>query len=91
VEDSRLISYVPSLADLYRRAAGYVDKITKGYTPADLPVDQPTKFEFVINFKAAQAIGLSLPPSIFAHADEVIEYATDMLPVGVTILRPAEI
>jgi putative ABC transport system substrate-binding protein len=72
-EEGGLMAYGPLIGDLYRRAATYVDKLLKGSKPTDLPVEQPTKFEFIVNLKAAKQIGLTIPPQVLARADRVIK------------------
>lgn len=68
-----LMAYGPNTAEIFRRSAGYVDRVLKGASPAELPVQEPDKFEFIVNLKAAKALGIELSPTLLATADEVIE------------------
>jgi len=72
VEEGGLMAYGPLIGDLYRRAATYVDKILKGRTPAELPIEQPMKFDFIVNLKTAKQIGVTVPPNVVVRADTVI-------------------
>ena len=72
-ESGFLISYGPNLEDQWRRAAGYVDKVLRGASPATLPIEQPVKFDFVVNLKTGKALGLTIPPAVLARADDVIQ------------------